>query len=69
MSSIQEITDLDQWFTFENFPKAYTNFSKAQIEWLHRNRKSNGFDRAFRKVGKLRYIHAEIFSECIHENG
>ena len=62
-------TDLDQWLTFNRFPQVYPNFSKAQVEWLHRNRNSNGFEKAFRKIGKLRYVHAGIFAECIHING
>ena len=59
-------TDLGQWFTLDDFPKAHSNFSRAQIEWLHRNRESNGFLPAFRKVGKRRYVHAGIFAQCLH---
>jgi hypothetical protein len=68
MNDAVNTTGLDQWLTFEQFPQVYTTFSKAQIEWLHRNRELNGFGKAFRKVGKLRYIHAGIFAECLIEN-
>jgi hypothetical protein len=59
--------DLDQWFTLDEFSQAYSNFNRSQIEWLHRNRETNGFIAAFRKIGKRRYVHAGIFAECLHK--
>ena len=58
-------TDLNQWCTFNQFPELHPNFTKPQIEWLYRNRKSNGFSKAFQKIGKLRYIHVGIFADCL----
>jgi len=58
--------DLSQWITLDDFPLQYPNFNRAQLEWIHRNREVNGFDKAFRKIGKRRYIHAGKFAECLH---
>ena len=65
MQNTAKTADLDQWLTLDDFPKSHPNFNRSQIEWLHRNRETNGFARAFRKIGKLRYVHAEIFAECL----
>jgi hypothetical protein len=62
-------TELEQWFTLDDFPEAYPNFNRSQIEWLHRHRATNGFAAAFRKIGKRRYLHATIFAECLHGKG
>ena len=59
--------DLSQWFTFDGFIETHPNFNRNQLEWLYRKRKTNMFARAFRKIGKWRYVHAGIFSECLHE--
>lgn len=57
--------DLNQWHTLDEFPQSYPNFNRSQIEWLHRNRQTNGFSFAFRKIGKRRYVNARIFAECL----
>ncbi|MDV6341124.1 hypothetical protein R2103_04995 [Nitrosomonas sp. Is24] len=59
------ITDLNQWFTLDEFSQAYPKFTRSQIEWLHRHRETNGFAIAFRKIGKRRYVHAGIFAKCL----
>lgn len=61
--------DLDQWETFDQFPDSYPSFNRPQIEWIYRNRLENGFSKAFRKIGKRKYIHAGIFAACLHERG
>jgi hypothetical protein len=59
---------LSQWLTLDDFPKTHTNFSRSQLEWLHRNRDINGFSKAFRKIGKRRYVHAGLFADCLLES-
>lgn len=66
MPTPNSATDLDQWRTFDDFPKKHPAFSRGQIEWLHRNRATNGFANAFRKIGRRRYVHVGIFAECVH---
>ena len=65
MQTTNNTTDLHQWFTLNGFTKSHSNFNRSQIEWLHRNRESNGFAKAFRKIGKQRYLHAGIFADCL----
>ena len=60
-------TDLGQWYVLDDFSQEHTNFNRAQIEWLYRKRFTNGFNKAFRKIGKRRYIHAGFFAECLIE--
>ena len=60
--------DVDQWLTLDSFIQAHPNFKRSQIEWLYRNRENNGYLPAFKKVGRSRYIHAGIFSDCIHNS-
>lgn len=70
MQNTYATSDLNQWVTLDDFPKLHPNFNRSQIEWLHRNRETNGFVRAFRKIGKHRYVHSGIFAECLlMENG
>lgn len=60
-------TDLDQWHTLDEFSEAHPNFNRAQLEWIYRNRHTNGMEPAFRRIGKRRYIHAGRFAELLLE--
>ena len=60
-------TALDEWLTFNDFPKSHPNFKRSQIEWLYRNRDQNGMATAFRRIGKLKYVHAGRFAELLLE--
>ena len=60
-------TDLDQWQTLDEFISTHPNFYRSQLEWIHRNRHSNGMAPAFRKIGKFRYVHSGRFAELLLE--
>ena len=59
--------DLHQWHLLNNFHETYKNFSRGQIEWLYRNRNSNGFSNAFCKLGRKRYVHAGRLASLLSE--
>lgn len=59
---------IDQWFDFIRFSEAVDHrVSCNQLEWLYRNRERNGFHKAFRKIGKTRYVCKPIFEQCLLE--
>ena len=60
-------TDITQWQSIDDFSEKNHNFKRGQIIWLHRNRKINGFAKAFRKIGRRNYINKSLFAECILE--
>lgn len=56
MSNLNEVTDFNELATFDELPKSYPHITKNQIEWLYRKREVNGFESAFCKIGKRRYV-------------
>jgi len=65
MNAVAQLNELDHWKPLDSFLEDHPQFQENQIRWLARNRDRNGFDRAFRKVGRRLYIHDQIFSESI----
>lgn len=65
--SASTTTDLDQWQTLDDFPTSHPNFNRAQLEWIYRNRSTNGMAAVFRKIGKRRYLHAGRFAQALLE--
>lgn len=59
--------DLDQWDTFDVFTEEHDNFSPGQIEWIYRNRETNGMRDVFRKIGKRKYLHKRRFAIALNE--
>ncbi len=57
--------DLTQWQLLNNFHESYPQFNRGQLEWMYRNRETNGFSNAFCKVGRKRYVHAGKLSLCL----
>ncbi len=65
MSAIVQLSSVDRWKPMGCFLKQHPQFQENQLRWLARNRDRNGFDKAFRKVGRRLYIHDELFAEAI----
>ena len=59
--------DLSLWSTLDDLPNKHPNFNRGQIEWLYRKRYTNGFSKAFRKIGNRRYVHLGFFADCLLE--
>ncbi len=57
--------DLRHWKRKDQFLKDHPQFNRGQIDWLIRNRKTNGFGKAFKRLGKSMIIHEGIFGECL----
>ena len=60
-SSKPILCDVDRWKPLERFVKEHDQFQLSQLRWLLRDRKSNGLDKAVRKIGKRIYIHDQLF--------
>ena len=57
--------NVDDWERLREFAENHKQFKANQLLWLKRNRKTNGFDKAFRKIGKEYYINSPIFAACV----
>jgi len=60
--------DVDLWKPLDRFVDAHDQFQLNQLRWLLRDRKSNGLDKAVRKIGKRIYIHDQLFAEWMLES-
>jgi hypothetical protein len=60
-----DVLNLKHWKTKHQFLDENLQFNFGQINWLIRNRKYNGFSKAFKKIGRSIYIHEVEFAECI----
>ena len=58
-------TDLKQWKRKHQFVLDYPQFTNGQLDWLIRNRETNGFKAAFKRLGRSMIIHEGIFAECL----
>lgn len=65
--STQSTTEInfDQLESFDDFVRAHTNVSRNQLEWMYRNRLTNGLKAAFCKIGKRRYVIAPILASLL----
>jgi hypothetical protein len=50
----------DELESFDDFIKAHSNITRNQLEWMYRNRTTNGLKASFCKIGKRRYVIAPI---------
>ena len=57
--------DVDDWEPLREFAVKHPQFGLGRLQWLRRNSKTNGYDRAFRKVGKEVYVNNPLFAECV----
>lgn len=61
----QQSISLDEFETFPEFHEKRPNISQNQLEWIYRHRKQNGFAKAFKKIGKLRYVVVPVFTAVL----
>ena len=59
---------LDELETFPEFHRKRPNISQNQLEWIYRHRQHNGFAKAFKKIGKLRYVIVPVFTALLLSN-
>lgn len=59
---------LDELETFPEFHRKRPNISQNQLEWIYRHRQQNGFAKAFKKIGKLRYVIVPVFTALLLSN-
>lgn len=57
--------DIEQFSTIKKFAKKYPAFTEPSLRWMAFNRKANGFDRAFIKIGRKLLIDDAAFVECL----
>ena len=43
--SLEQAGELDQWVTPQGFVDSYPQFTEAQINWVIRQRKTNGLEK------------------------
>lgn len=53
--------------TFGQFAEAHTAFTEPSLRWLRFNCETNGFKRAFIKVGRRVLVDEETFFEVIRQ--
>lgn len=61
--------NIDSWKPIDQFTEEHSQFKPNQLRWLLRNRKSNGFHIAVKKIGKLIYINEQLFAEWLMLDG
>ena len=50
----------------KNFAKENPNLvTDSEFEWLFKNRKGNGFEAAFKQVGRKFFVHNPTFYKCL----
>ncbi len=65
MQTTEHTPSLNLWKRIPQFVEDNPQFNIGQINWLIRNRKSNGFGKAFKRIGRGMYTHEGFFAECI----
>lgn len=65
LATRQHAITLEQLETFPEFHRRRPNISQNQLEWIYRHRHQNGFAKAFKKIGKLRYVVVPIFTDLL----
>jgi len=62
----QKVVCLDDFIASNLIPQNYPDlFSENEWKWMVRQRKNNGLDVAFRKVGKKLYVNKRSLAGCI----
>jgi hypothetical protein len=54
-------------FSLRQFAARNPAFSEPSLRWIRFNQRSNGFARAFVKVGRRVLVNEDIFFECIRQ--
>lgn len=65
LTSRRQSITLNELETFPEFNEKRRNISQNQLEWIYRHRYDNGFEKAFRKIGKLRYVVIPVFTALL----
>lgn len=61
----EETQTLDDFVRKNEFPEKYSHLvNLSEFEWIFKNRKDNGFSKAFKMIGRKPYVHIPTFHDC-----
>ena len=66
--AIATLVTLNDLTPFKQIPKKYPHlYSENSWRWAVKQRKHNGLEKAFRKVGKNLFVNELVLAQCIDE--
>ena len=65
MQNDNDVSNLNDWALSQSIPELFPQFPQSTINYLLRERESNGLSDAVRVIGRSRYIHIKRFAEWL----